>query len=106
MPFWTMHRWRNAGASRRDAADPSAELLGDIGALDPSNCEVAANPGLMRDPDELHDALLTLVWVPDTIQQWQFLSAAACRIRSCHPTHVDFLTIFGSACNRLGSDRK
>lgn len=42
------------------------ELAGSVGALDPSAiAEVAAEAWpVVRDPDELHDALLTLIWVP------------------------------------------
>jgi ATP-dependent helicase Lhr and Lhr-like helicase len=42
------------------------ELLGQVGALDPAaieEVEAEAWP-VVRDADELHDALLTLVWVP------------------------------------------
>ena len=42
------------------------ELLGQVGALDPvaiEEVEAEAWP-VVRDADELHDALLTLVWVP------------------------------------------
>ena len=49
------------------------DLLGEIGALDPvAIAEVARESWpVVRDADELHDALLTLVWVPaSTIQQW------------------------------------
>ncbi|MBX3331240.1 MAG: DEAD/DEAH box helicase [Nitrospira sp.] len=50
------------------------DLLGQIGALDPvAIAEVGRESWpVVRDADELHDALLTLVWVPEsTIQQWQ-----------------------------------
>ncbi|TAJ31517.1 MAG: DEAD/DEAH box helicase, partial [Nitrospirae bacterium] len=42
------------------------ELVGDIGALDQAAIlEVAEEAWpVVRDPDELHDALLTLLWVP------------------------------------------
>jgi ATP-dependent Lhr-like helicase len=44
------------------------ELAGEIGALDPDAiAEVAAEAWpIVRDPDELHDALLTLVWIPES----------------------------------------
>ena len=44
------------------------DLLGEIGALDPTAiAEVALGSWpVVRDADELHDALLTLVWVPDS----------------------------------------
>ncbi|MGE3977025.1 MAG: DEAD/DEAH box helicase [Nitrospira sp.] len=50
------------------------DLLGEIGALDPAAIAEVARESwpVVRDADELHDALLTLVWVPkSTIQQWQ-----------------------------------
>ncbi|MBS0181371.1 MAG: DEAD/DEAH box helicase [Nitrospira sp.] len=50
------------------------DLLGEIGALDPAAIAEVARESwpVVRDADELHDALLTLVWVPEsTIQQWQ-----------------------------------
>ncbi len=42
------------------------ELLGDVGALDPKAIEEVVRESwlVVRDADELHDALLTLVWVP------------------------------------------
>ena len=42
------------------------ELAGEMGALDPGAIEEVAEEAwpVVRDPDELHDALLTLVWVP------------------------------------------
>jgi ATP-dependent Lhr-like helicase len=49
------------------------DLLGEIGALDPAAiAEVArASWPVVRDADELHDALLTLVWVPESEStQW------------------------------------
>src|SRR5881409_1634671 len=45
------------------------DLAGDLGALDPAAiAEVAeeARP-VVRDADELHDALLTLIWVPEEL---------------------------------------
>ena len=45
------------------------ELLGQVGALDPAaiaEVEREVWP-VVRDADELHDALLTLVWVPEPI---------------------------------------
>lgn len=50
------------------------ELLGQVGALDSAAIEEVRRESwpVVRDEDELHDALLTLVWVPEaTIQQWQ-----------------------------------
>ena len=42
------------------------ELAGEVGALDPEAIEEVARQSwpVVRDPDELHDALLTLWWVP------------------------------------------
>jgi ATP-dependent Lhr-like helicase len=44
-----------------------ADLAGQLGALDPQAiAEVVAEAWpVVRDPDELHDALLTLIWVPE-----------------------------------------
>ncbi len=44
------------------------ELLGEIGALDPEAIAEVVRESwpVVRDPDELHDALLTLVWVPES----------------------------------------
>ncbi|MBI3355730.1 MAG: DEAD/DEAH box helicase, partial [Nitrospirae bacterium] len=46
-----------------------AELAGHVGALDPHAIEEVQKESwpVVRDPDELHDALLTLVWVPEPI---------------------------------------
>ncbi len=43
-----------------------AEMLGQVGALDPAAIEDVEREAwpVVRDADELHDALLTLVWVP------------------------------------------
>ena len=45
------------------------EMAGKIGALDPDAIdEVAAEAWpVVRDADELHDALLTLIWIPDAV---------------------------------------
>ena len=45
------------------------DLLGQVGALDPAAIEEVRRESwpVVRDPDELHDALLTLVWVPEPI---------------------------------------
>ena len=45
------------------------DLAGDLGALDPSAmAEVAEDAWpVVRDADELHDALLTLTWVPEEL---------------------------------------
>jgi ATP-dependent Lhr-like helicase len=45
------------------------DLLGEVGALDPAAIVEVARESwpVVRDTDELHDALLTLVWVPDPI---------------------------------------
>lgn len=46
-----------------------ADLAGRIGALDPDAIEAVRRESwpIVRDPDELHDALLTLVWLPEPI---------------------------------------
>ncbi|MBH0194425.1 MAG: DEAD/DEAH box helicase, partial [Nitrospira sp.] len=51
-----------------------ADLAGHIGALDPDAIETVRRESwpIVRDPDELHDALLTLVWVPQSVaEEWQ-----------------------------------
>ena len=50
-----------------------AELAGEVGALDPAAIEEVQRESwpVVRDPDELHDALLTLFWLPDEeVQDW------------------------------------
>ncbi len=49
------------------------ELLGQVGALDPAAIEEVEREAwpVVRDADEFHDALLTLVWVPvEQAEQW------------------------------------
>ncbi|MEQ1795755.1 MAG: DEAD/DEAH box helicase [Nitrospira sp.] len=49
------------------------ELLGQVGALDEAAIEDVEQEAwpVVRDADELHDALLTLVWMPvEQIEQW------------------------------------
>jgi ATP-dependent Lhr-like helicase len=45
-----------------------AQLASEVGALDPAAIEEVQRESwpVVRDPDELHDALLTLVWVPES----------------------------------------
>jgi ATP-dependent Lhr-like helicase len=45
------------------------DLLGEIGALDPAAIAEVTRESwpVVRDADELHDALLTLVWLPEPI---------------------------------------
>jgi len=50
-----------------------AQLAGEVGALDPAAIEEVQCESwpVVRDPDELHDALLTLVWVPvEELKDW------------------------------------
>ena len=44
------------------------DLLGQVGALDPEAIAEVARESwpVVRDADELHDALLTLIWVPES----------------------------------------
>src|SRR5580700_9329405 len=51
----------------------SPEDAGGIGALDPSAIAQVAEESwpVVRDPDELHDALLTLILLPP-VEQWQY----------------------------------
>ncbi len=57
------------------------DLAGEVGALDPAAIEEVAREAwpVVRDPDELHDALLTLVWVPiEQAREWEiYLPALA-----------------------------
>jgi ATP-dependent Lhr-like helicase len=50
------------------------ELLGQVGALDPAAIEEVERDSwpVVRDADELHDALLTLIWAPsEMMADWQ-----------------------------------
>ena len=50
-----------------------AQLAGEVGALDPAAIEEVQRESwpVVRDPDELHDALLTLLWLPvEEVQDW------------------------------------
>ena len=50
-----------------------AQLAGEVGALDPAAIEEVQRESwpVVRDPDELHDALLTLLWLPvEEMQSW------------------------------------
>jgi len=63
------------------------ELAGEIGALDPAAIAEVASEAWpeVRTPDELHDALLTLMWVPeDQASEWAaFLPALIEAGRAC-----------------------
>jgi len=51
-----------------------AALAGEVGALDPAAIEEVARESwpVVRDADELHDALLTLLWVPHCeVADWE-----------------------------------
>ena len=50
-----------------------AQLAGEVGALDPAAIEEVQRESwpVVRDPDELHDALLTLLWLPvEEVLDW------------------------------------
>jgi len=50
-----------------------AEMAGEVGALDPAAIEEVARESwpVVRDADELHDALLTLLWLPSAeVRDW------------------------------------
>ena len=50
-----------------------AQLAGEVGALDPAAIEEVQRESwpVVRDSDELHDALLTLLWLPvEEMQSW------------------------------------
>ena len=52
----------------------SPDVAGTLGALDPAAIETVIEEAwpVVRDADELHDALLTLVWVPDAlVEPWK-----------------------------------
>jgi ATP-dependent helicase Lhr and Lhr-like helicase len=51
----------------------NADAAGGIGALDPAAIAQVAEESwaVVRDPDELHDALLTLILLPP-VEQWQY----------------------------------
>ncbi|MGA3188094.1 MAG: DEAD/DEAH box helicase [Bryobacteraceae bacterium] len=51
----------------------SSDIAGGIGALDPAAIAQVAEESwpVVRDPDELHDALLTLIILPP-VEQWQY----------------------------------
>ncbi|MCP9470521.1 MAG: DEAD/DEAH box helicase [Nitrospira sp.] len=67
------------------------DLAGAIGALDPSAIELVMQESwpVVRDEDELHDALLTLVWLPEPIPaEWMpYVSdlLTSCRILRLGP---------------------
>ena len=51
-----------------------SDLVGEVGALDPEAIDEVVRESwpVVRDADELHDALLTLVWVPhEAIVEWR-----------------------------------
>jgi ATP-dependent Lhr-like helicase len=75
------------------------EMLGQVGALDPAAIEEVEREAwpVVRDADELHDALLTLVWLPDEVmQQWALFlplliesgRVASCFVPSSHVSRV------------------
>ena len=56
-----------------------AELSGQVGTLNPAVIEEVQRESwpVVRDPDELHDALLTLIWVPcEQARDWGAYAAA------------------------------
>jgi ATP-dependent Lhr-like helicase len=56
-----------------------AEMAEQIGALDPAAVEEVQRESwpVVRDPDELHDALLTLVWIPiEQVSAWESYMSA------------------------------
>ena len=65
---------RAAGSGCGTAPDAAGGLLGEVGALDAGAIDdvVRESWPVVRDADELHDALLTLVWVPcGEVSGWQ-----------------------------------
>ncbi|HEY5627568.1 MAG TPA: DEAD/DEAH box helicase [Nitrospira sp.] len=76
------------------------DLAGQVGALDPAAIEEVARESwpVVRDADELHDALLTLVWVPcDPVSGWQqfipeLVNSGRVSVVSASPAHVSPFT--------------
>ena len=67
MRFWMMRRSKSAARARCSCgARLSPEDAGGIGALDPAAIAQVAEESwpVVRDADELHDALLTLIMLP------------------------------------------
>ncbi len=70
------------------------ELAGQVGALDPAAIEEVRRESwpIVRDADELHDALLTLGWLPDPIPiEWSchlptLLQSSRAVLMSPHPS--------------------
>jgi len=63
---------------------------GDIGALDPAAIEEVFSESwpVVRDPDELHDALLTLMVLPP-VPEWQTFFDQLARMRRVNVIHRD-----------------
>ena len=77
-----------------------AQLAGEVGALDPAAIEEVQRESwpIVRDPDELHDALLTLVWVPEsTADDWaHFFPTLVKSVRASHLSlHASRFTLHG-----------
>ena len=64
----------------------NSDDAGGIGALDPAAIAQVAEESwpVVRDPDELHDALLTLILLPP-VEHWQYFLRSAPRQRPCEP---------------------
>ena len=70
-----------------------AQLAGEVGALDPAAIEEVQQESwpVVRDPDELHDALLTLLWVPESAAT-EWASFFPPLIESGRVVHMSFLS--------------
>ena len=70
-----------------------AELAGEVGALDPAAIDEVVRESwpVVRDADELHDALLSLVWLPDAaVSGWQqFMTELKYSTRADQLTTID-----------------
>ena len=69
------------------------ELAGEVGALDPAAIDEVVRESwpVVRDADELHDALLSLVWLPDAaVSGWQqFMTELKHSTRAAELTAID-----------------
>jgi ATP-dependent Lhr-like helicase len=77
-----------------------AELSGQVGRLDPEAIEEVQREAwpVIRNPDDLHDALLTLLWLPDPLpsdwsgQMPSLVESGRAVLLSPGPTRFDELT--------------
>ncbi len=73
-----------------------AEMAGQVGALDQAAIEEVQGESwpVVRDPDELHDALLTLIWVPRVeAKAWEMYLPALIESRRAAAINFNPLTL-------------